>query len=193
VRQPALLLAVVALGASSGAAEQLKPGPDSGAAVETSAVPGAAASDPVLSRLGLSAEQARRIAQLWAEQDARIEEGLRLKADEPGRAAKLRRLADDKRTRAREVLTEEQRQRFDAGAAAVAECQNRILEALRELTRSAFEARGDPEKLKAARAACAEKVRGLRAEQERLLDEKVGKPGAAAPLVPAAVPEAATP
>ena len=193
MRRPALLLAALALGAIAGAAEQPKAVPDPGAAVETSLVPGGATFAPVLSRLGLSAEQARRIVQLWAEQDARIEECLRQKADDPGRAARLRKLADDKRARAREVLTEEQRQRFDAGGAAVAECQNRVLEALRELTRAASEARGDPEKLKAARAACAEKVKGLRAEQERLLDEKVGKPGQAAPPVPAALPGPAAP
>ena len=166
-------LFLTALLALAGAASSGEP------AAPAKAQPNGAASDaeatgPVLSRLALGQDAARKVSALLAEHEARAAEILRTPADDAGRAERLGKLAESTRSRMREALDEDRRKRFDAGLSVMADWQTRMLEALRELAKASADAKGDAAKLKTARTACSEKLAAIRADRDRLLDEKVG-------------------
>ncbi len=170
MRSSLFLTALLAIAGAASSGEPAAPAK----AQPAGAASDAAATGPVLSRLALSQDAARKVSALLAEHEARAAEVLRTPADDAGRAERLGKLAESTRSRMREALDEDRRRRFDAGLSVMADWQTRMLEALRELAKASADAKGDAAKLKAARTACAEKLAAIRADRDRLLDEKVG-------------------
>jgi len=134
---------------------------------------------PVLSRLGLTADQVKAIDKLVAQNNTRQRALAKERLKPKERQDKAKALAEELKGQIREALTPEQRSRYDAGWQVVGEFQAKVQEAYKDMQKAVAEAKDDAEKSKAARQASIDKIKGLKAEQTRLLDEKVGKPGTA--------------
>ena len=134
---------------------------------------------PVLSRLALTEDQIKTVDKLVAQNNTRQRALSKEKLKPKERQDKAKALAEELKSRIREVLTSEQRSKYDAGWQVIGEFQTKVQEAYKDMQKAVAEAKDDAEKSKAAHQAGIDKVKGLKAEQTRLLDEKVGKPGSA--------------
>jgi len=85
----------------------------------------------------------------------------------------------------REVLTADQQPKFDAGQTLVADFATKSKEALAEKTKAVKDAAGDKDKVKGANTTYNDKLKALKADLDKALDEKVGKVGAAPAPAPA--------
>jgi hypothetical protein len=136
--------------------------------------------DPLVVRLGLTEEQVKKVEALEAETKAAFDKLVEEAGEDRKKlrqvTMKLPELYDALRAKIVELLNDDQKKKYEAGVAVLAEFKTK-----REAIQAEMKAAGkDREKKKEAQ----KKLRGLQGELEKALDEKVGpKPGkpAAAP------------
>lgn len=178
MRAVLMSLAVLALCAAAVAAAERGRRPQPGRA--GAAVPDPK-TDPVLTRLGLTAEQTEAIAKLCAEAKAKIAE--LPKADPKPKAAEVKAktaaILEELKKAIREALSAEQQAKYDAAMQLVADCEAKCKSAMDERAKAVKAAKGDKAVAAEAGSKCQEAIKALQAELEKALDEKVGKVGAA--------------
>ncbi len=136
--------------------------------------------DPLVARLGLTEEQVKKVEALEAETktafDKMVEEAGEDRKKLREVTMKLPELYDALRAKIAELLNDDQKKKYEAGVAVLAEFKTKKEAAMAEMKAAG--------KDRAKRTEAQKKLRGLAAEMEKALDEKVGpKPGkpAAAP------------
>ena len=133
--------------------------------------PGLAETDPVLTRLGLSADQVKKVNAL-AEEYAKKAEALPRDAKTEDRKA----LAAERTAKIRETLSTEQAPKFDAGTKTVGEYNAKVLELQQETSRAMMTTPADQlEKRREVTKTYREKRAVLDADLARKLDEQVGR------------------
>ncbi|MHC4914409.1 MAG: hypothetical protein ACYTGB_02875 [Planctomycetota bacterium] len=126
--------------------------------------------DPLVARLGLTEEQVKKVEELEAETkaafDKMVEEAGEDRKKLRGVTLKLPELYDGLRAKIVELLNDDQKKKYEAGVAVLAEFKTK-----KEAIMAEMKAAGkDRDKRKEAQ----KKLRGLGAELEKVLDEKVG-------------------
>ena len=175
-------LAVMALALSVSAASAATPGGKAGPAAGP-----LSKTDPVLIRLALTDDQAKKVDALADEYKTKKTDldnsTPKLKPKE--KADKIKDLDAELIKKIREVLTADQQPKFDAGQTLVADFATKSKEALAEKTKAVKDAAGDKDKVKGANTTYNDKLKALKADLDKALDEKVGKVGAAPAPAPA--------
>jgi hypothetical protein len=134
---------------------------------------------PVISRLGLDAEQVARVRKLEGEVHRQIAEAGEQAAGDPRRKSayykKRGELLAGLRADVVGLLSRAQRRRYEAGQAIVEEYERKIGEAMKEYLQARRAAGGEQDKIAAARQVYDEKKRPLVTERDCRLDDEVGR------------------
>jgi len=133
--------------------------------------PSFAAGDPVMARLALTADQAKKTNDLAAEY-AKKSDALPREAKPEDRKA----LVAERNQKIREALTAEQQPKYDAGLKLMADYDEKVSKLQQETSRAmAATPRDDIEKRREVSKGYKEKRAALDAETSKALDEQVGK------------------
>lgn len=133
---------------------------------------------PVLSRLGLTEEQLGKAKEIETEFNAKVEDLRKEAGDDKAKKRelpqKIEALRGEYAAKIAALLTEEQKKRYDAGMAILADYKAKLQEAMTALAAAKKEAGKD--KVKEAMTAHNQTLKDLEAERDKALDEQVKPP-----------------
>ena len=131
-----------------------------------------AKTDPVVARLGLSAEQAGKVDAVAAGYAKQLDA---LSREDPQLGAKEKALGAEREAKVREALTPEQQPKYDAGRKLAAENAEKVFKLQQETMGEMAAAGKELDKRRVVRDGYQAKRKALDAEFEKALDEAVGK------------------